>query len=99
MAAGPAVVLISRAGTFYPPLDSPWIKIKDLDGLREAAQRGRVDGFGGMLIIHPSHIEIVNQIFSPTAEEIAWARGIAASAARATSDGRAAYSRDVSMVD
>ena len=99
MAARAAVVLNSRAGDLYPPLDSPWTKIKDLDGLREAAQRGRVDGFGGMLIIHPSHIEIVNQIFSPTAEEIAWARGIAASAERATSDGRGAYAKDGEMVD
>ena len=99
MPARAAVALNSRAGDLYPPLDSPWIKIKDLDGLREAAQRGRADGFGGMLVIHPAHVEIVNQVFSPTAEEIAWARGIAASADRATSEGRGAYAKDGEMVD
>ena len=93
-----SVVLASTAERLGLPLDSPWLKITDLSGLRAAAERARADGFGGMLIIHPSHVTTVNEVFSPTSDEIAWARGIVASA-EAESGGRGAYTRDGQMVD
>jgi citrate lyase beta subunit len=93
------VVLASTAARLASPLDSPWLKIADLDGLRTAAERARADGFGGMLVIHPSHLTTVNEVFSPTANELAWARGIIASAAEAEGGGRGAYTRDGEMVD
>ena len=98
-AARGAVVLHSAAAGLHPPLDSPWLKIQDLDALRHAAQRGRGDGFGGMLLIHPTHVPVVNDVFSPTAEEIAWARDIMASAGQAAADGRGAYTSQGAMVD
>jgi citrate lyase beta subunit len=93
------VILASAATRLEPPLDSPWLKITDLEGLRATAQRARVDGFGGMLLIHPSHVTTVNEVFSPTVAEIAWARGIVASSAEAESSGRGVYSHDGAMVD
>ncbi|MEO6797105.1 MAG: CoA ester lyase [Candidatus Dormibacter sp.] len=98
-AARGAVVLASAAARIHPPLDSPWLKIKDLDGLGAAAERGRADGFGGMLLIHPSHVEMVNTVFSPTPEELAWAADILQSAGDATGDGQGAYTRNGQMVD
>lgn len=94
-----AVVLASTAARLAPPLDSPWLKIADLEGLRTAAGRARADGFGGMLLIHPSQVATVNEVFSPTADELDWARSIVASSAEAESGGRGAYSRDGEMVD
>jgi len=94
-----AVVLASTAVRLDPPLDSPWLKITDLDGLRGAAERARADGFGGMLAIHPSHVTTVNEVFSPTAKELAWAQGIVASSAEAQSAGLGAYTRNGEMVD
>jgi citrate lyase subunit beta/citryl-CoA lyase len=99
IAARAAVVLASAAERLPKPLDSPWLAINDLDGLRKAAQRARADGFGGMLLIHPSHVPVVNEVFSPTPNEIAWARGILDSADEATAQGRAAYAKDGAMVD
>ena len=98
-AARATIVLSSRAADLHPALDAPWIRIKDLDGLRGFAQRARADGFGGMLLIHPSHVEPVNEVFSPTAAEIEWARDIVATAEHATSTGRGAYAKDGEMVD
>ena len=94
-----SVLLASTAERLDPPLDSPWLKITDLNGLRAAAERARADGFGGMLVIHPSHVATVNEVFSPTEDEIAWAQGILASSAEAESGGRGAYTRDGEMVD
>ena len=98
-AARAALVLASTARGLRPPLDSPWLKIGDLEGLRQAAQRARADGFGGMLLIHPSHVKPVNDIFSPTADEISWARDILASSGQASAEGRGAYAREGAMVD
>jgi citrate lyase subunit beta/citryl-CoA lyase len=98
-AARAMVVLASAAARLDPPLDSPWLKISDLDGLRAEAQRGRQDGFGGMLLIHPTHVQPVNQVFSPTTEEIAWARRILAAANQAAEGGRGAFASDGEMVD
>lgn len=94
-----SVVLASSAARIQPPLDSPWLRIKDIDGLRSTAQRGRADGFGGMMLIHPSHVEVANAVFSPTPEEIAWAREVLQSAERAGSDGQGAYALNGQMVD
>lgn len=94
-----SVVLASAAARIRPPLDSPWLKIKDIDGLRGVARRGRADGFGGMLLIHPSHIEVANEVFSPTPEEIAWAREVLRSAEDATAGGQGAYALNGQMVD
>jgi citrate lyase beta subunit len=98
-AARGAVVLASAAARIHPPLDSPWLKIKDLQGLHDAARRGRADGFGGMLLIHPSHVETVNEVFSPTSTEIAWARAIVSATETAASQGRGAFQQDGQMVD
>src|SRR3989442_15011542 len=89
-----AIVLASAAAGLHPGLDSPWLKIEDLQGLRGAAQRARDDGFGGMLLIHPSHVETVNQVFSPTADEVTWARGIVASAGGGQAGGGGAPAPD-----
>ena len=98
-AARAALILHSTAAGLHPPLDSPWLAINDLDGLRKFAERARADGFGGMLVIHPSHVAVVNEVFSPTAEEVSWARGIVASAEQSSREGRGAYARDGAMVD
>jgi citrate lyase beta subunit len=98
-AARAIVVLASAATRLDPPLDSPWLKIADLDGLEAAAQQGRRDGFGGMLLIHPTHVQPVNRVFSPTAEEIAWARRVVAAANQEAEGGRGAFASDGEMVD
>ncbi len=59
-------------------LDAPWFHIQDLDGLAAEAKAARTLGFTGKSLIHPTHVEAVNGVFSPTAEEVAEARGLIA---------------------
>jgi (S)-citramalyl-CoA lyase len=101
LSAARALVVLASASARLAnaPLDSPWLKIQDLDGLRRFAQQARQDGFAGMLLIHPSHVEPVNQVFSPTVEEIDWARGVLADAEAAAAGGRGAFARQGEMVD
>lgn len=51
---------------------------KDLDALRARAEKVRRDGFRGMLAIHPAQVDVINEAFTPTAEEVAEAQEIVA---------------------
>ena len=64
------LVLASNAAGLDAPLDTVYLDIKNLDGLREASLASKRAGFQGRRIIHPSHVEIVNEAYSPTAKEI-----------------------------
>ncbi len=92
-------VLDARAAGIPYPMISSWWDIRDLDGLRADATRNRRLGMRGMCVMHPSHVPIVNEIFSPTAQEVAHARGVLAAIAAAEADGRAAVVYDGDMVD
>jgi citrate lyase subunit beta / citryl-CoA lyase len=98
-AARALVVLASAAAHLHPPLDSPWLKIQDLSGLGEVATGSRREGFGGMLLIHPAHVDLVNRVFAPTADEIAWASETVGASEAAAAAGRGAFARDGQMVD
>jgi citrate lyase subunit beta/citryl-CoA lyase len=67
-----------------------WENLGDLDGLADFARRGRRLGFRGMIVIHPSHVPVVNDAFSPGAEEIAFYQGLADAYAEAAERGEGA---------
>ncbi len=76
VAAARAAMLLSAAAAGVPALDTPWPDPRDPDGLaREAAAAAR-DGFAGKLCIHPAQIAPVNAAFTPTQEQVAWARRV-----------------------
>jgi citrate lyase beta subunit len=58
-------------------LDVPFLNIKDDDGLRAECIRVKALGFLGKACIHPNQVGIVNDVFSPSETEIAWARRVA----------------------
>ncbi len=59
-------------------LDSVFNDIDDLAALEAACRQGADFGFHGKTIIHPSHIEACNRVFSPDPGEVAWARAVIA---------------------
>lgn len=56
--------------------DTVWSDIHDESGLRNDAHRARELGFSGKSAIHPRQVDIVNDVFSPSPGEIAWARRV-----------------------
>lgn len=89
------LVLRSAAADLAPPLNSPYTDFKDRDGLRAAATRAAGMGFGGMLCIHPSQVETVQQAFAPSAEQLAWAERVIAGAR----EHQGAFQLDGEMID
>jgi citrate lyase subunit beta/citryl-CoA lyase len=82
------------------PIDAPYmIDVKDVEGLKTEAQRSRQLGFRGKFCIHPSQVEPVNEIFSPTQEEIARAKKIVEAFELAKEKGEGAISLEGEFVD
>jgi len=63
--------------------DTVWSAYEDLDGLRLEAERARALGFDGKSVIHPGQIDVVNEVFTYSAEERAWAEKIIAGVGKA----------------
>jgi citrate lyase subunit beta / citryl-CoA lyase len=94
-----AIALASRAAGLPGPMDTAFVDIPALDRLRASAVRARAMGYGGKLCIHPAQIEVVNEVFAPTARELERARRIVDAFDAAERAGLAAVSLDGAMID
>jgi citrate lyase beta subunit len=92
-------VLLAARAAGVAAYDSPHFAIDDLGGLRRRCQAARKLGYDGKTTIHPSHVEIVNEIFAPTAEQIAEAERVIAAMAVAQAEGRGVIRLDGKMID
>jgi citrate lyase beta subunit len=92
------VVLSARAAKIAV-WDSPHFAIADLAGLRRRAGLARKLGFDGKMLIHPSHIAPINEIFAPTAEEIREAERVIEAMRSARAEGRGVAVLDGRMID
>jgi citrate lyase subunit beta/citryl-CoA lyase len=82
-----------------PALETPYFKLRDLDGLRESSLRAKSIGFKGRFAIHPEQIDALNECFSPSAQEVAHAERIVAAFEEAERNGRASTSLDGWVID
>ena len=93
------VLIDVRSAGLPNPLSGLWGMIGDFDDLARFAHQTRQLGYEGMMIIHPTHIPIVNQIFSPTPAEIdGWHRLIAA-VDEAEAQGIGAFRHEGRLID
>jgi citrate lyase subunit beta/citryl-CoA lyase len=88
--AGAAAAAVAAIETIYPAY-------RDVEGLRAYAQTARRDGFHGMLAIHPAQVPVINEIFTPSSTELAYAERVVA--AFDANPGRGAVSLDGKMLD
>ena len=93
------VLVDARAAGVGYPLSGGWMDIHNLDGLRALATQLKQLGYTGMHLIHPSHVPVVNDIFTPTAEEIAHWQGLIQAMDDGRKAGTAAVTYDGDMVD
>jgi len=57
-------------------IDGPYLQIKDLDGFKRVASRSAALGFDGKWTLHPSQIDVANEVFSPLQEDYDHAENI-----------------------
>ena len=92
------IVVAARAAGLRA-VDGPVADHRDEEGLRESCLVARSLGFDGKWCIHPAQIETVNDVFSPTEEEVEWARKVVQAYEEANAAGRGAISVDGQMID
>lgn len=82
------------------PIDGPFFGIDDPEGMRAACSHAAALGYEGKMAIHPSQVAIANEVFSPSAQQVAWAREVLPVMAAAGAEGRGAVkTHDGKMID
>src|ERR1700681_295108 len=80
------------------PIDGPFGDFNDSDGYVAAANRAAVLGYEGKWAIHPSQIDLANQVYTPSEAEVTKARRIMDAMAQAAKEGRGAVSLDGRLI-
>jgi citrate lyase subunit beta/citryl-CoA lyase len=88
-----STLVVAAAAANIQAVDGVWPDLSDPEGLKRYALQSRRLGFNGMSLIHPGQIEAINQIFGPSADEVAYCQKVieAFDAALARGDGSIAF--------
>jgi citrate lyase subunit beta/citryl-CoA lyase len=73
-----SLCLLGAASAGVMPIDTIYTDFKDADGLTAECADARRSGFTGKMAIHPAQVPVINNAFSATEEELAWARKVVA---------------------
>lgn len=92
-----SVCLFGAAAAKLPAIETVYVDFRNSDGLRQDTIEARRDGFTGRLAIHPAQVPVINEVFTPTAEQIEKAKAIIA--AFAANPGAGAIGIDGKMFD
>ena len=80
-------------------IDGPFGDFNDSDAYTAAAKRGAAIGIEGKWAIHPSQIELANNVFSPPDSEVTKAKRILEELEKAAKEGKGAAQLDGRMID
>jgi len=87
-----SLCLLAAAAAGVEPIDTACMRLRDLDFLRRESEAARRAGFTGKIAVHPDQVAVINEAFTPSAEEIAYAKRVreafAAGAGTVALDGR-----------
>lgn len=92
-------VIVACAANDLQAIDIVTIDYKDEENLKRESEFGARLGFSGKQIIHPVQVAVVQKAFTPSEEEIAYAKRIVETFEASQKEGRGAYSLDGKMID
>jgi citrate lyase subunit beta/citryl-CoA lyase len=99
MQARSQVLLSSRAAQVPYPMEAVFMDFRDLDALRVECELARTLGYIGKVAIHPAQIPVINDVFTPDPEAVAYHRKVLAAFEEAEAQGNASIAVDGKMVD
>lgn len=99
MQARSQVVLSARAAGLPYPMEAVFMDFRNLDGLRVESEMARTLGYVGKVAIHPAQIPVINDVFTPDPETVAYHRKVLAAFEEAEAKGQASIGVDGKMVD
>ncbi len=92
-----SMTLFAASASDTVAVDAVYTHFRDLEGLAHEAREGLRDGFTAKAAIHPDQVAVINEIFTPSEHDLAWAREVIAAFARAPTAG--AIALDGKMLD
>jgi len=69
------ILLAARAAGVHP-LTALWERIRDLTGLETFTTDSRQMGFRGQIVLHPTHVPVVNRVYTPDTSRVDFYRGL-----------------------
>lgn len=81
------------------PIDGPFGNFSDAVGYRAAARRARTLGYVGKWAIHPTQVPLTHEVFSPSAEEVVWAKRVKEALAVAQAAGKGSAQLDGRLIE
>ena len=93
------IVTASHAAGLEAPLDTVWVDLQDAEALEASARAALAYGFQGKMCIHPNQIAVVNRVFIPSEEEVAFAERVVAAFETAEAEGVASIQLDGKFID
>lgn len=90
-------ILVAARVAGVQAIDGPFLRFRDLDGLRDSASRARRFGFDGKWALHPAQVETLDRVFSPTEDEVEVAEAILATLQ--TPNAAGAFDLEGEMID
>ena len=93
------VLMDARAAGIENPLEAVFMDFRNLDALRVECELARTLGYVGKVAIHPAQVAVINDVFTPTAEQVAHHRRIIEEFDKALEEGSASIAVDGKMVD
>jgi citrate lyase subunit beta/citryl-CoA lyase len=92
-------VLATRAAGLQFPIVGVFQDLKDPEGARRFSEQNRQLGFRGQVLIHPSHIAVANEVFSPSAQDVIFYSGMVEAFEQAEAKGIAAVVYEGQHID
>jgi citrate lyase subunit beta / citryl-CoA lyase len=80
-------ILMAGRANGLQVIDGPYLKIRDLDGLRDYSMRTRILGYDGKWSLHPDQIGVINDVYTPTQEQFDHAFDLLEAYEKATTEG------------
>jgi len=93
------VLLATRAAGVPYPMEAVFMDFRNNDALRTEAELARILGYVGKVAIHPAQVQVINEVFTPTDEVVAYQRKVLAAFEEAEAAGKASIAVDGKMVD
>jgi len=94
-----SLVAIAAKAHGLVAVDTPYAALNDLEGLRAEALEAKALGYDGKFAVHPSQVPVINEVFSPSEEDVRWAEMVVEVLDQARKTGRASAELQGTMVD
>jgi citrate lyase subunit beta / citryl-CoA lyase len=82
-------ILMAGRANGLQVIDGPFLKIRELDALRDYSMRTRTLGYDGKWALHPDQVKVINEVYTPTQEQFDHAHDLLEAYEKATTGGGA----------